>query len=118
MRFGKTTTRTIDLGLKAHFATREILHSGVALHSDNGAPMKSQTMRAKAYDLGVTPSYSWPRVSSDNSFAESLFRTCKYRPESSSNSFKSLAEAASLRAEIHALGQLEKRLLKREKSVN
>src|SRR5690606_13429012 len=79
------------------------LHSGVVLHSDNGAPMKSQTMRAKAYDLGVTTSYSRPRVSNDNPFAESLFRTCKYRPEWPSNGFKSLARMG---VEIYALVQL------------
>lgn len=55
--------------------------------------MKSQTMRAKAYELGVTTSYSRPRVSNDNPFAESLFRTCKYRPEWPSNGFKGLDEA-------------------------
>jgi transposase InsO family protein len=27
------------------------------------------------------PSYSRPRVSDDNAFAEALFRTAKYRPE-------------------------------------
>jgi transposase InsO family protein len=69
------------------------LHTGVVLHSDNGAPMKSQTMRAKAYELGVTTSYSRPRVSNDNPFAESLFRTCKYRPDWPSHGFKSLEEA-------------------------
>ena len=69
------------------------LHTGVVLHSDNGAPMKSQTLRAKAYELGVTTSYSRPRVSNDNPFAESLFRTCKYRPEWPSNGFKSLEDA-------------------------
>jgi len=69
------------------------LHSGVVLHSDNGAPMKSQTMRIKAYELGVTTSYKRPRVSNDNPFAESLFRTCKYRPDWPSLGFKSLDEA-------------------------
>jgi transposase InsO family protein len=69
------------------------LHSGVVLHSDNGAPMKSQTMRVKAYELGVTTSYSRPRVSNDNPFAESLFRTCKYRPDWPSTGFKSLEDA-------------------------
>jgi putative transposase len=68
-------------------------HSGVVLHSDNGAPMKSQTLRIKAYELGVTTSYSRPRVSNDNPFAESLFRTCKYRPDWPSHGFKSLDEA-------------------------
>ncbi|RAJ93633.1 integrase-like protein [Aliidiomarina maris] len=37
--------------------------------------------------------YSRPRVSNDNPFAESLFRTCKYRPEWPSAGFKSLDEA-------------------------
>ncbi|WP_046007491.1 DDE-type integrase/transposase/recombinase, partial [Pseudoalteromonas rubra] len=69
------------------------LHSGVVLHSDNGAPMKSQTMRVKAQELGVTTSYNRPRVSNDNPFAESLFRTCKYRPDWPSAGFKSLEEA-------------------------
>ncbi len=69
------------------------LRSGLVLHSDNGAPMKSQTMRMKAYELGVTTSYSRPRVSNDNPFAESLFRTCKYRPDWPSAGFKSLDEA-------------------------
>jgi hypothetical protein len=31
--------------------------------------------------LGIEPSYSRPRVSDDNAFAEALFRTAKYRPE-------------------------------------
>jgi len=31
--------------------------------------------------LKIRPSYSRPRVSDDNAFVESLFRTAKYRPE-------------------------------------
>ena len=31
--------------------------------------------------LQIKPSYSRPRVSDDNAFVESLFRTAKYRPE-------------------------------------
>ena len=31
--------------------------------------------------LGIKPSYSRPRVSDDNAYAEALFRTAKYRPE-------------------------------------
>lgn len=65
-------------------------HSCLVLHSDNGAPMKAQTMREKAYELSVTTSYNRPRVSNDNPFAELLFRTCKYRPEWPSAGFKSL----------------------------
>ena len=55
--------------------------------------MKAQTMRMKAYELGVLTSYSRPRVSNDNPFAESLFKTCKYRPNWPIDGFKSLDAA-------------------------
>ena len=50
------------------------------LHADNGAAMKSATLLAKLRDLGVTPSFSRPRVSDDNPYSEAHFRTLKYRP--------------------------------------
>jgi len=53
----------------------------LVLHSDNGSPMKSFTMQAKMYDLGITGSRSRPRVSNDNPYSESLFRTLKYRSD-------------------------------------
>lgn len=37
----------------------------LVLHSDNGAPMKSLTFRAKMDELGITSSYSRLRVSDD-----------------------------------------------------
>src|SRR5207245_161770 len=43
--------------------------------------------------LGVKPSYSRPRVSDDNAFVESLFRTAKYRPEFPTKGFDDLDEA-------------------------
>ena len=52
----------------------------LVVHQDNGSPMKGSTYVAKLADLGVKPSYSRPGVSDDNAYAESLFRTCKYRP--------------------------------------
>ena len=65
----------------------------LVLHSDNGAPMKSQTMKAKMEELGVVPSYSRPRTSNDNAYPEALFRTLKYRPCWPSSGFKSLDDA-------------------------
>lgn len=65
------------------------------LHSDNGAPMKSLTLLAKIYDLGLTPSRGRPRVSNDNPYSESLFRTLKYCPQWPADGFESL-EAARL----------------------
>jgi transposase InsO family protein len=64
----------------------------LVLHSDNGAPMKSQTMKVKLEELGVQPSYSRPRVSNDNPYSEATFRTLKYRPNWPSAGFKTLSE--------------------------
>jgi hypothetical protein len=50
------------------------------LHGDNGATLKPTTVLAMLAWLGITPSYSRPRVSDDNPFVEALFRTAKYRP--------------------------------------
>lgn len=65
----------------------------VALHSDNGSPMKGITLLFTLQVLGVAASFSRPGVSNDNPFSESLFRTMKYRPEYPSKPFKSLADA-------------------------
>ncbi len=65
----------------------------LVLHSDNGAPMKSQTLKAKMEELGVMSSYSRPRVSNDNPFSEALFKTLKYRGDWPSSGFKSLDDA-------------------------
>lgn len=50
------------------------------LHQDNGSVMKSFTFREKLKDLGISTSYSRPRVSDDNAYGESFFRTLKYAP--------------------------------------
>jgi len=53
---------------------------GLVLHSDNGAPMRSNTMISTLQWLGVVPSFSRPHVSNDNPYSEALFRTLKYVP--------------------------------------
>lgn len=65
----------------------------LVLHADNGAAMKSQTLQMKLHELNITPSHSRPRVSNDNAYAESVFRTLKYVPQWPSQGFKTLAEA-------------------------
>ncbi len=52
----------------------QCLNRPLVLHSDNGAPMKASTMKAKLEELGVVSSHSRPRVSNDNAYIESLFR--------------------------------------------
>jgi len=73
--------------------TEKCGNSNLVLHSDNGAPMKSFTMQAKMYELGVVGSRSRPRVSNDNPYSESLFRTVKYCPQWPKGGFKNLMKA-------------------------
>ncbi len=63
------------------------------LHNDNGSIMKSQTFRAKLDQLGINQSFSRPRVSDDNAYVESFFRTLKYAPAWPAKGFSSLEEA-------------------------
>jgi putative transposase len=65
----------------------------LTLHSDNGGPMKGATMLATLHKLGVTASFSRPRVSDDNAYSEALFKTLKYCPSYPSNPFQSTDEA-------------------------
>ncbi len=56
----------------------EMKLKGVHLHSDNGNPMRGLSLLALLYMLGVRYSFSRPRVSNDNPFIESFFKTLKY----------------------------------------
>jgi putative transposase len=51
------------------------------LHADNGNSMRGATLESRLEEMGVLRSFSRPRVSNDNPFSESLFRTVKYRPD-------------------------------------
>ena len=70
-----------------------IVAQPLVLHSDNGSPMKGASMLETLRRLGVTSSFSRPRVSNDNAYAESLFRTCKYRPNYPVNGFVTIEAA-------------------------
>ena len=84
----------------AHLVRRTALAEGIhtagqkpVLHGDNGATLKATTVLAMLHWLGIKPSYSRPRVSDDNAYAEALFRTAKYRPEFPAKGFVGLEEA-------------------------
>jgi len=84
--------------LAAQLVQKAVLAEGcinqpLILHSDNGSAQKSYTLLAKLESLGIEPSYSRPRVSNDNAFSESVFRTCKYRPEYPLQGFATLTAA-------------------------
>jgi putative transposase len=89
-----------DADHAAHLVKRTALAEGIhamkvkpVLHGDNGSTLKATTVLAMLHWLGVKPSYSRPRVSDDNAFVESLFRTAKYRPEFPTTGFAGLDEA-------------------------
>ena len=65
----------------------------LVLHGDNGSVIKGQTVQVMLGKLGITASFSRPRVSDDNAFVESLFRTCKYVPSFPKAGFASLGAA-------------------------
>jgi len=65
-------------------------HSPPVLHSDNGAPMTSYTLKSRLAELGMLMSHSRPRVSNDNPYSESMFRTVKYCPKWPTKGFVSL----------------------------
>jgi putative transposase len=65
----------------------------LTVHSDNGSPMKGETMLATMQSLGIAPSRSRPSVSNDNPYSEALFRTLKYRPQLPLEPFKDLLHA-------------------------
>jgi len=70
-----------------------MLSRPLVLHSDNGSPMKGATMLSTLQRLGVVTSFSRPRVSDDNPYSESLFRTLKYRPDYPSTAFACMESA-------------------------
>jgi transposase InsO family protein len=63
------------------------------LHADNGTSMRGATLEVRLEELGVLRSFSRPRVSNDNPYSESLFRTVKYRPNYPNRPFRSKEEA-------------------------
>ncbi|AKH68411.1 Homeodomain-like domain-containing protein [Marinobacter sp. DSM 26671] len=84
--------------LASELVTKAYLREGIAgvhlvLHSDNGSPMKGASLMETLYRLGIMSSYSRPRVSNDNAYAESIFRTCKYRPDYPYKGFATLGDA-------------------------
>jgi transposase InsO family protein len=89
-----------DADHAAQVVKRAALAEGIAglptrpvLHGDNGATLKATTVLGMLNWLGIKPSYSRPRVSDDNAYAEALFKTAKYRPEYPRRGFATLDEA-------------------------
>jgi len=88
--------------LAADFLADAIARNGVAphtVHADRGTSMTSKPVSALLTDLGVTRTHSRPRVSNDNPYSESQYRTLKYLPDFPDH-FNSLAHAKQFLTEF------------------
>ena len=65
------------------------------LHADNGNTIRGATLESRLEEMGLLLSFSRPRVSNDNPYSESQFRTIKYRPDYLSRPFGSKGEACA-----------------------
>ncbi len=62
-------------------ARYEIEKGHLTIHQDRGSPMTAHGYLDNMKELDVTCSHSRPRVSNDNPFSESQFKTQKYQPD-------------------------------------
>lgn len=53
----------------------------LTIHADRGTAMTAKTTAQLLADLNINESHSRPRVSNDNPFSESQFKTLKYQPQ-------------------------------------
>ena len=87
----------IAADLVSRACLRERIRKGrkqpLILHADNGNAMRAATLESRLEELGVLRSFSRPRVSNDNPYSESLFRTVKYRPDYPRKPFASKGQA-------------------------
>jgi putative transposase len=66
--------------VRAACLTQGIEPGHLTLHQDRGGPMTAKTFSQLLVDLDILASYGRPRVSNDNPYSESCFKTLKYAP--------------------------------------
>ncbi len=67
--------------IREAMARYTVAAGSLTIHQDRGSPMIARTYLDMLSDLGATASHSRPRVSNDNPFSESQFKTLKYQPD-------------------------------------
>jgi putative transposase len=88
--------------LIADSCRKQAIESGqLTIHADRGSSMTSKPVAFLMADLGITKTHSRPRVSDDNPYSESQFRTLKYRPGFPER-FGSMQDARSFSQEFFA----------------
>ena len=73
---------------------QRIIPGQLTVHADRGSSMMSKPLALLMEDLSLRKSHSRPRVSNDNPFSESQFKTMKYRHDYPGR-FGSLQDARS-----------------------
>jgi putative transposase len=61
-------------------ANQQVQADQLTVHADRGTSMTSKPVALLLADLGVTKSHSRPKVSNDNPYSESQFKTLKHHP--------------------------------------
>lgn len=64
--------------IQSLYENYQIKPGQLVLHADNGAPMVAKSTAQLLIDLKIAESHSRPRVSNDNPYSESAFKTLKY----------------------------------------
>jgi len=85
--------------LASTIAAEKVPAGQLTIHADRGSSMASKPVALLLADLGVIKSHSRPRVSNDNPYSESQFKTLKYCP-SFPGSFATLEDARAFCAEF------------------
>lgn len=85
--------------LGATIAAENVPTGQLTIHADRGSSMASKPVALLLADLGVVKSHSRPRVSNDNPYSESQFKTLKYCP-SFPGSFATIEDARAFCAEF------------------
>lgn len=78
--------------LAATIAAEQVPAGQLTIHADRGSSMASKPVALLLADLGVVKSHSRARVSNDNPYSESQFKTLKYCP-SFPGSFATIEDA-------------------------
>jgi len=76
----RETARLAEELIATCIEAENIADGQLSLHADRGPSMTSKTVTQLLADLGVLQSHSRPRVSNDNPYSESHFKTLKQSP--------------------------------------
>ena len=96
--------------LEEAIVSQNVDRGQLTIHADRGSSMRSKVVSELLVDLGVERGHSRPRVSNDNPYSESQFKTLKYCP-AFPDRFSSIDDAHEFCARFFAFYNAEHRHL-------